>query len=123
MINANELRSLIGRISLFWKVLVLVLVVAGIPLSIAVSTSLTAAITTAERLVSTNILQLGDRIAERLEYTLVVWKGMWRSFGRFGIPKAYWHLPWGSEGSCTAGKGEPGTFFRTEVSGSRLVSS
>ena len=75
MTRRQELQKLVRRIPLFWKVLVLVLVVAGIPLGIAISTSLTAAATTAESLISKNLLQLSDRVAERLSYTMVSIEG------------------------------------------------
>ena len=76
MIERRELtHRILRKIPLFWKVLVLVLVVTLIPLGLAISTSLTAAITTAESLVSKNILQLADRVAERLSYTFVSIEG------------------------------------------------
>jgi len=75
MTRRQDLQKLVRRIPLFWKILVLVLVVTGIPLGIAISTSLTAAATTAESLISKNLLQLSDRVAERLSYTMVSIEG------------------------------------------------
>ena len=75
MTRREDIVLFVRKIPLFWKVLVLVLVVAGIPLGIAISTSLTGAAATAENLISKNLLQLSDRVSERLSYTMVSIEG------------------------------------------------